>query len=132
LIYDPVRQDLSSVGGLTSDVVWQGIVQEIDIETGEVHFEWRSLDHVGLDETYAEPPNDALPGIDYFHINSIDIDHYGNLLICARETFAVYKIDRTTGEVMWRLGGKKSDFEMGPGTPFAYQHDARRHHHHLR
>jgi hypothetical protein len=123
LIYDPVRQDLSSVGGLTSDVVWQGIVQEIDIETGEVHFEWRGLDHVGLDETYAEPPNDALPGIDYFHINSIDIDHYGNLLICARETFAVYKIDRTTGEVMWRLG---------PGTPFAYQHDARRHHHHLR
>jgi hypothetical protein len=126
MIYDPVRQDLSSVGGLTSDVVWQGIVQEIDIETGEVLFEWRSLDHVGLDETYAEPPNDALPGIDYFHINSIDIDHDGNLLVCARETFAVYKIDRTTGEVMWRLGGKKSDFEMGPGTPFAYQHDARR------
>ncbi len=126
VIYDPVRRDLSSIGGPTSDVVWQGIVQEIDIETGEVIFEWRSLDHVGLDETYAEPHNDALPGIDYFHINSIDIDRDGNLLICARETFAAYKLDRKTGEVIWRLGGKKSDFEMGPGTPFAYQHDARR------
>ncbi len=126
VIYDSVRRDLSSIGGPTSDVVWQGIVQELDIETGEVIFEWRSLDHVGLDETYAEPHNDALPGIDYFHINSIDIDRDGNLLICARETFAAYKLDRKTGEVIWRLGGKKSDFEMGPGTPFAYQHDARR------
>jgi len=126
LIYDAVSRDLSSVGGLRSGVVWQGIVQEIELETGRVLFEWRSLDHVGLDETYSKPPNDALPGIDYFHINSIDIDHDGNLLVSARETFTVYKIDRKTGEVMWRLGGKKSDFEMGPGTPFAYQHDARR------
>jgi hypothetical protein len=125
-IYNAVRRDLSSVGGLRSGVVWQGIVQEIEIETGEVIFEWRSLDHVGLDETYAKPPNDALPGIDYFHINSIDVDHDDNLLVSARETFAVYKIDRTSGEVIWRLGGKKSDFEMGPGTRFAYQHDAHR------
>jgi hypothetical protein len=41
-------------------------------------------------------------------------------------TSTVYKIDRQSGEVIWRLGGKKSDFEMGPGTRFAYQHDARR------
>jgi len=126
LIYDAVRRDLSSIGGLKGGVVWQGIVQEIDIETGEVIFEWHSLEHVGLDETYAKPPNDALPGIDYFHINSIDIDHDGNLLVSARETFTVYKIARKSGEVIWRLGGKKSDFEMGPDTRFAYQHDARR------
>src|ERR687885_1671708 len=127
IIYDTVRRGLSPVGGLKDGLVWQGIVQELDIETRKVLFEWHSLEHVGLDETYATPPNDALPGIDYFHLNSIDIDHDSNLLISARETFTVYKIDRKSGEIIWRLGGKKSDFEMGEGTRFAYQHDARRH-----
>jgi hypothetical protein len=126
-IYDAVRRDLSSVGGIKDGLAVQGIVQEIDIETGKLLFEWRSLDHIGLDETYAKPGQDLdYPGIDYFHINSIDVDHDDNLLISARKTSAVYRVDRKTGEVIWRLGGKKSDFEMGEGTRFAYQHDARR------
>ena len=125
-IYNAVPRDLSSIGGAKDGVAWQGIVQELDIETGEVLFEWKSLDHVGLDETYVDPREDHYPGVDYFHINSIDVDHDNNLLVSARETSTVYKIDRSTGEVIWRLGGKKSDFEMGPGTRFAYQHDARR------
>jgi hypothetical protein len=125
-IYNPVPWDLSSIGGLKNDTVWQGIVQELDIESGKVLFEWHSLEHVGLDETYATVSQDGSPGFDYFHVNSIEVDHDGNLLVSARETFAVYKIDRSTGEVVWRLGGKKSDFEMGPGTRFSFQHDARR------
>jgi Arylsulfotransferase (ASST) len=125
-IYNAVPWDLTPVGGSKESVAWQGIVQELDIHSGEVLFEWQSLEHVGLEETYVKPREDHYPGIDYFHINSIDVDHDNNLLISARETSAVYKIDRTTGEVIWRLGGKKSDFEMGPGTEFAFQHDARR------
>ena len=125
-IYKAVPWDLSYIGGARHGVVWQGIVQELDIETGEVLFEWRSIDHVGLEETYVTPLQDGRPGIDYFHINSIDVDHDDNLLVSARETSAVYKIDRNSGEIIWRLGGKKSDFEMGPGTRFAFQHDARR------
>ena len=125
-IYKAVPQDLSPVGGPKNSVAWQGVIQELDIETGEVLFEWRSLDHVGLEETYVTPSEDHYPGIDYFHINSIDVDHDNNLLVSARETSTVYKVDRNSGEVMWRLGGKKSDFEMGPGTRFAFQHDARR------
>jgi len=107
-------------------VVWQGIVQELDIQTGEVLFEWQSIEHVGLEETYITPSEDHYPGIDYFHINSIDVDHDNNLLISARETSTVYKIDRKTGEVIWRLGGKMSDFQMEQGARFAFQHDARR------
>src|SRR5215213_5604397 len=126
LIVNPVPWDLSSIGGLKNDRVWQGIVQELDIESGEVLFEWHSLEHVGLDETYATVSQDGSPGFDYFHANSIAVDHDSNLIVSARETFAVYKIDRNTGAVMWRLGGKKSDFEMGEGTRFAFQHDARR------
>jgi hypothetical protein len=125
-IYNAVPWDLSSIGGSRSGVVWQGIVQELDIESGEVLFEWHSLEHVGIDEAYATVSQDGRPGLDYFHINSIEVDHDNNLLVSARQTFAVYKIDRNTGEVVWRLGGKKSDFEMGPGTRFAFQHDARR------
>jgi hypothetical protein len=125
-IFHRVPSDLSSVGGPADGVVLGGIAQEIDIETGEVLFEWHSLDHVDLDESYLKPGSGHRRHFDYFHINSIDVDHDDNLLISARETSAVYKVDRNTGEVMWRLGGKKSDFEMGEGTRFAFQHDARR------
>jgi hypothetical protein len=95
------------------------LVQEIDIESGEVLFEWHSLDHVGFDESYTKP-------YDYFHINSIDLYDGDHLLISSRTTCTVYKVSRKTGEVVWRLGGKKSDFEMGPGTRTTFQHDARR------
>jgi outer membrane protein assembly factor BamB len=122
--YNPVRRDLSSVGGPKDGVVLDGIAQEVDIETGEVLFEWHSLDHVGLDESYSKPDAAKKP-FDYFHINSIDVDHHGNLIISARKTSAVYKINRETGEVIWRLGGKESTFEMGPGTRTVFQHDAR-------
>jgi hypothetical protein len=125
-IYNAVPRDLSSVGGSKDSVAIQGIVQELDIHTGEVLLEWHSIDHVALEETYVTPEEDHYPGIDYFHINSIDVDHDNNLLLSARETSAVYKIDRKSGEIIWRLGGKKSDFQMGEGTQFAFQHDARR------
>src|SRR5918995_992296 len=125
-IYNAVPRDLTSVGGSKDSVAWQGIVQELDIHTGEVLFEWRSIDHVALEETYVTPSEDHYPGIDYFHLNSIDVEPDNNLLISARETSAVYKIDRKSGEIIWRLGGKKSDFQMGEGTRFAFQHDARR------
>jgi Arylsulfotransferase (ASST) len=124
-IYNLVHADLSPVGGPKDGVLWQGIVQELDIETGRVVFEWHSLDHVGVDESY---PNQEDPQgfFDYFHANSIDVDHDDNLLVSARRTSAVYKIDRKSGKIIWRLGGKKSDFKMGPGARFANQHDARR------
>jgi hypothetical protein len=124
--YNPVPADLSAVGGPKYGAVWDGIAQEVDIETGEVLFEWHSLEHVGIEESYIEPPSDPNYPYDYFHINSIDVDHDGNLLICARNTWSVYKVERKSGEVLWRLGGKNSDFEMGPGTQSAFQHDARR------
>jgi hypothetical protein len=125
-IYGPVPHDLSSVGGAVDGVAADGIVQEVDIETGEVLFEWHSLDHVGIQESYYRPPDDPAEPFDYFHINSIDVDHDENLIISARKTSATYKIDRKGGGVVWRLDGKRSDFTMGAGTRTRYQHDARR------
>ena len=113
-----------SVAGGSPVPVVGGLVQEIEIPSARVLFEWRSLDHVAVDETHQKPNDHTL---DYFHINSIDEDYDGNFLVSARNTWAVYKIARRTGEVIWRLGGRKSDFEMGNGTTFAWQHDARHH-----
>ena len=126
LAYDAVPTDLSSVGGPGDGAAWDGIVQELDIETGEVLFEWHSLDHVEIDKSYHGLPDDPAQPFDYFHVNSINVDYDDNLLISARNTCTVYKVDRGSGEIIWRLGGKESDFEMGPGTRTAYQHDAQR------
>jgi hypothetical protein len=98
----------------------------VNIEIGEIIFEWHSLEHVGIEESYIEPPDDPNYLYDYFHINSIDVEPDGNLLLCARNTSGVYKVERENGKIIWRLGGKKSDFEMGPGTQSSFQHDARR------
>jgi len=125
--YEEVPADLSPIGGSKYGAVWNGIVQEVEIETGRVLFEWHSLEHVGIEESYIRPPSDPAYPHDYFHINSIDVDHDGNLLVSARNTWSVYKVERNSGEVLWRLGGKKSSFQMGQGTRTAFQHDARRH-----
>jgi outer membrane protein assembly factor BamB len=101
-------------------------IQEVDIATGALRFEWHAVDHVGVDESVAAAPTASNAVYDYFHGNSIEEDRDGTLIVSARNTSAVYKIDRQTGRVIWRLGGKRSDFVMGPGTTFALQHDARR------
>ena len=125
-IYDEARTDLSPIGGQKDGPVWDGIAQELDLETGEVLFEWHSLDHVGVGESYRGPEEDPEEPVDYFHINSIEVEPDDNFLIDAKGTYAVYKVDRKSGEILWRLGGKRSDFEMGEGTRTVSQHDARR------
>ena len=122
--YEVRSADLSAVGGPVGGQVIGGVVQELALPSGHVLFEWRSLDHVAVAETHAIYTGHPL---DYFHVNSIDLTSDGNLLVSARNTWGVYKVSRTTGEVLWRLGGKRSDFVMGKGTVFAWQHDARHH-----
>jgi hypothetical protein len=123
-IYDVVTADLSSVGGSRNAQVWEGSIQEIDVATGKIIFEWHSLGKVGFDESYWPLPDSSIAAAwDYIHINGIALDDDGNLLLSARHTSTVYKLDRHTGAVIWRLGGKKSDFRLGPGAGFSFQHD---------
>lgn len=125
-IYNELKADLTSVGGGADDRLVEGIVQEIDLASKRVLLEWHSLDHVGVDESYR---TDVTPAgnVDYFHLNSIGIDQSGDLLVSARHTSTVYRVDRKTGAVIWRLGGEKNDFQMGPGAAFNFQHDVRSH-----
>lgn len=123
--YDPILCDLASVGGPSYGGVTDAVFQEIDVKTGLVMYEWTSIDHVGLSESYehASHSTTAEP-FDFFHLNSISLDQDG-LLISGRNTWTVYQIDPRSGQIVWRLGGRHSTFNLGPGTATAWQHDPR-------
>lgn len=120
--YVLVPHSLASVGGPANGKVWDCVIQELDVKTGRVLWEWHALGHVPITDSHA--PLHRGKGYDYFHLNAIEQLRDGNLLVSARNMWAVYKINRVTGAVMWKLGGRHSNFHMGPGTNFEWQHDA--------
>lgn len=109
--------------------------KELDVETGDVIFEWNSRHHIGVDETTYFPGLSRTPATfeqmcssywDITHLNAIDKFDDGDYLLSARHTNTLYKISHKTGEIIWRLGGVKSDFNFhDPRTIFARQHHAR-------
>ena len=126
ITYPLVRTDLSEHGGLRNGLAVDSVIQEIDIATGLVVFEWHSLGNIALAESFTKPEKSAVLPWDYAHTNGVSIDSDGHLLMSARNTWGVYKIDRRTGAIRWRLGGKRSTFRLGRGVRFAWQHDAHR------
>jgi hypothetical protein len=124
--YDPIYCNLSKVGGSVDGAVTDGTFQEVDVRTGLVMYQWTSLDHVALAESYA-PANTSSTAFpfDFFHINSINLDQDGSLLISARNTWTAYDLNAQTGQINWQLGGKHSSFTMGHEAATAWQHDPR-------
>lgn len=112
--------------------VWDGVFQEIDLDTGELLFEWRASEHVSMTGTYRlihDMGNRNNP-FDWFHINSIQKDELGNFLVSARYPHSITYIDGKTKQTIWQLGGKSNNFmdlSGGDATNFAWQHDARFH-----
>ncbi len=104
--------------------VLQSVVQEVDIETGLVLFEWHSASHIAPSESY-RPRESPRSAWDYLHLNSVALDAGGNFILSARSTSAVYRVARADGKILWRLGGKRSNFRLGAGARFEQQHDAR-------
>jgi hypothetical protein len=98
------------------------IVQEVDVRTGLVVWEWHALGHIPIADSYANTANS--PYFDAYHLNSIEPLPGGRLLVSARDTCAVYEIDQASGRILWTLGGKASSFRMKPGSRFYFQHDA--------
>jgi len=130
-VYHEVPVDLRSAGGPKDGYAEDSVVQEIDIRTRKVVFEWHSLDHVPLTESIQAHREPALHAtkkrpLDYFHVNSIADGAGGTILISARNTSALYLI-RRDGSIVWRLGGKRSDFGPAAAVRFRYQHNARFH-----
>ncbi|KAF2487705.1 ASST-domain-containing protein [Neohortaea acidophila] len=115
----------------TERPLWDCVLQEIDIDTGDILFQWSALDHVDLEDSYIDhkakslTPDLELP--DWFYMNSIDKDLRGNNLICSGFTYSIYYIDGTNGDILWILGGKCNMFEDksgGRALNFSGQHTA--------
>ncbi len=132
LSYTTAVANLTSIGGPADQTVIDGVVQEVDIATGKVLFQWNSADHVPYSESEQPLPASASTPWDWFHINAVHLDTDGNLLIDARDTWTTYKVNRFNGNIIWQLGGKDSSFTLkaGPGQVldnskeiFAWQHD---------
>jgi Arylsulfotransferase (ASST) len=121
--YNPILCDLSSVQGAAGGTIVDTAIQQIDIKTGLVRWEWHGLDHVEVAESETSAPK-ASPW-DWFHLNSIDPEPDRSIFVSARSTWAGYQLEAGTGKILWRLGGAKSSFKMGPGAQVAWQHDGR-------
>jgi Arylsulfotransferase (ASST) len=121
--FDPVSMNLTSAHGVKNGVVTDSVVQEIDVKTGLVMWEWHALGHIPFGESNVGAPGTDYPW-DYVHINSVDPGTSGDVLLSSRNTWTLYDVDLHTGGVRWRLGGKHSSFKLGAGTHTYWQHDA--------
>jgi len=132
----PVRDhvNLTALGMGDDRLVLDGLLQELT-PSGTVVWEWRSQDHIAPGET-TRPSITRLPdnrlAVDLIHLNSIEPDGDG-LVVSARHLDAVFRIDRMTGKVLWKLGGtptnepgaKNLAFVGDPSASLGAQHDAR-------
>ena len=132
LSFATATANLTSIGGPADQSVINGVVQEIDISTGKVLWQWNSADHVPYAQSEQPLPASASTPWDWFHINAVHFDTNGDLLIDARNTWTAYEVDRHSGQIAWQLGGKASSFTLkaAPGQSlddageiFAWQHD---------
>jgi Arylsulfotransferase (ASST) len=112
-------------GGIKKQIVLDSVAQEIDMRTGLVLWQWDSLDHVPVTDSYQHTPTVKGHPWDYFHINSVQQAPDGSVLISSRDMWAVYDVSHQTDAFIWQLNGKHSTFKLKPGAHFAFQHDVR-------
>lgn len=121
--FDPIHMNLSGVHGSANGILTDGVIQEIDVKTGLVMWEWHALGHIPLGESNNPVRSSGYPW-DYVHLNSVDPGPAGDVLLSSRNTWALYDVDIRSGAIRWRLGGKRSSFKLGAGTREYWQHDA--------
>lgn len=122
-----VSADLTRFGGPKDGFIDNYSIQEVDIVTGKLLFFWDVLAHLNPADSMV-PASSATSTNniwDCFHVNSVEEGPDNTLLICMRNTWAIYQVDKETGKIIWQLGGKRSDFTFGPNATFSWQHDAR-------
>jgi hypothetical protein len=122
-IYSPIMVHLPGTPEGKLSLMMDAIVQQVDVRTGLVVWEWHAYGHIPLKESYATPQNSI--SYDAYHFNSIQALAGGRVLISARDTAAIYNVDQASGRILWKLGGKASTFRLGRGARFWLQHDAR-------
>lgn len=106
LSYNSERRDLSEYGLAVNELTRDSVIQE-QTQSGEVLFEWNSWDHIDIDDCL----NHRFPD-DYAHINSIQVAPDGDIIASLRGCSAVVKIDRSSTDTVWQLGGLNSDLTI--------------------
>ena len=118
--------DMTSYGGGNSVKLIEFVFQEI--VNNQVIFEWKTEDHPELLNAtdplyYSQYATNSK--VDYFHFNSLTIDpNDQNFILSARHTNQIYKINRMTGEIMWRFGGISDDFNLFGNDIISHPHHA--------
>ena len=124
----PVPMNLIPYGGPQHGYVYDFAIQEIDLRTEKLLFFWDALDHIPLTDSFQNASTAAQSNNvwDAYHLNSVGLtDDPKEILVSGRSTSTIYRIDKRTGEIVWQLGGKRSDFVIESGAQFSWQHDAR-------
>jgi hypothetical protein len=123
---DPEIVDMSSLvpGGGRGATAIGAVIQELD-RNKHVIFQWRTFDHFKVTDCTQEDL--TAQSIDYVHPNTIEVDTDGNLLLSSRHMDEITKIDRKSGAIIWRWGGKNNQFKyLGDSVGFSHQHTIRR------
>lgn len=123
-----VPLDLTPYGGPKNGFVQDFAIQEIDLTTDQLLFFWDALQHIPLSDSHVDASGSVLTNNiwDAYHLNSIGLtDSPENILVSSRSMWAIYKINKPTGNIIWQLGGNQSSFTIESGAEFSWQHDAR-------
>ena len=118
--------DMSKIvpGGDSAATVAGLIIQELDTKRNVV-FQWRSWDHFLITDATHEDLTAST--IDYDHGNSLELDGDGNIILSNRHMDEITKINRTTGDIIWRMGGKNNQFTfINDSIGYSHQHAVRR------
>jgi EmrB/QacA subfamily drug resistance transporter len=116
-----IPMNLSAYGGPYNGALIDSAVQEYDLKTGKLLYNWDALKHISLGDSQAS----LISPWDAYHVNSIQVLGDGTFVVSMRNTFAAYKVNIKTGKIIWTLGGRHSDFKFKSGADFAWQHDVR-------
>lgn len=117
--------DMSKIvdGGNPNATVIGNHIQELDINKNII-FEWNCWEHMKIEDAIHE--NLRASSIDYMHMNAVSVDYDGHLIVSCRHLSEISKINRHTGEFMWRFGGVNNQFRfINENLEFSYQHYVR-------
>jgi EmrB/QacA subfamily drug resistance transporter len=117
-----IPMNLSKYGGAYNGSIVDSAVQEYDLRTGKLIYNWDALKHIPLSDSYGVLPSNGFPW-DAYHINSIQLTGHHTFVTSMRDTWAAYKVNKLTSDIEWTLGGKHSSFKFGPKAGFTWQHD---------
>ncbi len=120
--------DLTEYGGHVDATVKDLVLQEFDGE-GNLLYTWKAWEHFSITDANEDSPLVDLTAstVDYLHANSVFFDSDTSFLLSCRHFDEITKIDRRTGDIIWRLGGKNNDFNFLNDTiRFSHPHTVRK------